>query len=298
MQDKIAITLEQEIGVKVSEIKLFGKGMCNYVYLVTLVNGNQLIIKQERKDKETEEQNNIIIEAKIIKYLKNKIKSLQIPNIRFYNDHLGLYCYDFISGNTMKNEWLYMSEEERVSLCKNLGKFHARFHNSCQAEEVKNLGLIMNQSSEMEANLLIHLEHLLKNKKLPNNLSYLLEKAIKVFNTTKNEAIFRLIHNDIHHENILVEKSNISAIIDFGDTEFGDIRKEFHRYLLDYPKYFDYILAEYQNNVSFKVSKDRILSYTILLLAWKIDYKLINSLKNQNLFKLITKISKNMIFKT
>ena len=70
MKNKIVESIIKHLKVNVTDIKLFGKGKCNFVYLVTLVGAKQLIIKEERFDKETEEQNHIITEAKTIKYLK------------------------------------------------------------------------------------------------------------------------------------------------------------------------------------------------------------------------------------
>ena len=295
MKNKIVESIIKHLKVNVTDIKLFGKGKCNFVYLVTLVGAKQLIIKEERFDKETEEQNHIITEAKTIKYLNKKIPSLKIPRVRFFDADLGLYCYDFISGKPMKTEWEKMSQAERVDLCKNLGRFHAEFHQSLTLDEAKQLGLVINQKPDLEADLLKHLDILLQKEDLPESLSLLIKKVIDIFEQTTREAFFSLIHNDIHNENILITKNDISAVIDFGDTEFDDIRKDFHRYLCDYPDYFNYILDEYQNNVDFSVSKVRIISYAILLLAWKIDCEIIDSPENKKLMEQIMIIYKKYL---
>jgi tRNA A-37 threonylcarbamoyl transferase component Bud32 len=292
MNNKIIESVEQNLNIKVSKIELFGQGKCNFIYLVNAESGEQFIVKKERGDKETEEQNHIITEARIIQYLKNKLPNLEIPAIRFYDENVGLYCYNFISGKPMKITWQDLNEVQRITLCKNLGKFHAKFHSSLSLVEVEQLGLVINQNPELEGELLNHLDSVFQTSDVPENLVDIIENALKIYNKTSKEVHFSLIHNDIHDENILIDKDSISAIIDFGDTEFDDIRKDFHRYVSDYPDYFDYILDEYKNNVNFPVSKARIVAYTILLLAWKIDSKKISSSENQDLFKQIFQISK------
>ena len=67
MKNKIVESIIKNLKVNVTDIKLFGKGKCNFVYLVTLAGAKQLIIKEERFDKETEwEETRVEVSASVV----------------------------------------------------------------------------------------------------------------------------------------------------------------------------------------------------------------------------------------
>ena len=78
------------------------------------------------------------------------------------------------------------------------------------------------------------------------------------------ERYFQFIHNDSHHENIIIKDQKIAGIIDFGESKYGEVAKEFSRYIRDYPNYVEYIIRSYEKVSGNKLSRERLISNAFL----------------------------------
>ncbi len=76
-QSKLKFIVQNELGKKISKFELKGKGMCNNVWFIETEDTSKYLIKQEREDKEIEEENDLLTEAKIITALNQKSPSLK-----------------------------------------------------------------------------------------------------------------------------------------------------------------------------------------------------------------------------
>lgn len=65
-------------------------------------------------------------------------------------------------------------------------------------------------------------------------------------------------------ENILIRDKEISGIIDFGEAQYGEVTREFSRYIRDYPYYFEHIVSAYEEISGNKISRERLISNALL----------------------------------
>ncbi len=260
LRSKIANLLNKEVAIFI----LKGKGACNNAYYVETEDGGRYIVKQERVDKETYEQNNLIVEAQLIKKLNNSSIFTHIPEVIFISENLNMYGYKYIDGDMMKDVWVKFSENDKISLCKEIGYFHAEIGKVFNKEMAIESHLKIDESTEVHPEVVEQYNRLSVDETLPIDFRVLVQKARKIFNTTNTNTIFQFIHNDPHHENILIKDKKISGVIDFGDAEFGDVTKEFSRYIRDYPDYFEYIVSAYEEKSGNKLSRERLICNALI----------------------------------
>ncbi len=172
-----------------------------------------------------------------------------------------MYGYQYLEGRILKDVWPELSEVEKVHLCKKLGKFHAEIGQKVNLEQAQNLGIFIDKTSDVHPETLEEYKSIIKNPQIPELYRKLVIKAKEVLDTTADDTVFQFIHNDTHHENILIDNKEISGIIDFGNAEYGEIAKEFSRYIRDIPEYFQYIVASYEERSGNKVSQERLVSF-------------------------------------
>lgn len=263
-QDQLKYIIEQELGKNIVDFSLKGKGMCNNAWYVKTSDNKEYLIKQERHDKETNEQNDLIVEAKTIQELNETNPNLPIPKIVFIIGSPKMYCYEYIEGEMMINAWKNLSEQEKISLCEELGKFHAKFESALSPNEVKILGLEINTSTDLHSETKKEIEVFLNDAQIPEKYKKIVRQVSQLFEETRAEALFGLCHNDSHHENIIVRNGKLACMIDFGDTEYGNIYNEFTRYVQDYPDYFEIIVGTYERMSNRKLSRTRLIAQTVL----------------------------------
>jgi aminoglycoside phosphotransferase (APT) family kinase protein len=80
------------------------------------------------------------------------------------------------------------------------------------------------------------------------------------------------LHGDLHKGNILINKSKLVGVIDFGKSIIGDIHKDFSHHMRHYPEYIDTIIKSYEINTGIKLSKDKIILYAFLKDMEKLIY--------------------------
>jgi aminoglycoside phosphotransferase (APT) family kinase protein len=260
LKDKI----QELLGKEITRFLLKGKGACNNAYYIETVDGSKYIIKEERIDKEFQPQNDLTIEAKVIEQLYMIGLSTQIPRVVFVSENPKMYGYEYIEGETMRGVWQSLSEEEKISICRALGCFHAEIGRKFTKDTAENTGIVINESSDVHPETLKDCKIILVNPNVPDEFKMLAREARAVFDTTMDKGIFQFIHNDSHHENILIKDKKISGVIDFGEVEYGEIAKEFSRYIRDFPDYFQHIISAYEKESGNKLSYERLVSNALL----------------------------------
>jgi len=248
------------------EIRLFalkGKGLVNNAYYVETRTG-KYIVKQEREDKEFQPQNNLVVEAAVIKQLATLNLSTPVPNVVFVCEEPKMYGYKYIEGDMLINVWTAMTEEEKISICRELGNFHAEIGKKFTKQMAEEVGIKINTSLDVHQETIKDNESILSDKEVPEELKNLLKETRQIFDTTMHKGLFQFLHNDAQHENILIRDKKISGIIDFGESEYGEVVKEFSRYIRDFPNYFQYIVSAYEEKSGNKLLYKRLVSYSLL----------------------------------
>ncbi|MDM1549544.1 phosphotransferase [Empedobacter falsenii] len=263
-QDQLKKIIENILEKKIVDFSLKGKGMCNNAWYAKTSDNEKYLIKQERPDKEAEEQNDLVTEAKTIQKLHEKNPNLPIPQIVFISELHKMYCYKYVEGEMMRGIWGKLSENEKILLCKDLGKFHAEFEISLSKDEAKNLGLNIDISTGLHKEIKEELDVFLNDSQILEKYKEVVKQICKIFDETDSEALFGFCHNDSHHENIIIREGRLACVIDFGDTEYGSIYAEFTRYVKDYPDYFEIIVKTYEELSNKKLSRTRLIAQTIL----------------------------------
>ncbi len=263
-QNKLKLKIEELLGEKITQFVLQGKGACNNAYSVETNQGGQYIVKQARDDKELHEQNNLIVEAKVAQTLFGLNLAAPTPRVVFVSENPEMYGYEYLPGNLMIEEWASLSEDERICICTALGYFHAEIGQKFTEEMAQACGVQINASRDIHPESIAEYERLIVREDVPEQYKTLAKEARAMLDTTMERVVFQFVHNDSHHENIIIKDKMISGIIDFGDAEYGEIAKEFSRYIRDYPDYFPYIVSAYEKKSGNKLCYKRLVSNALL----------------------------------
>lgn len=252
------------LGTPVSSLHLYGQGMCNNAWEVLTADGNRYLVKQERTDKKEEEANDLCTEAKLLATLNNMHPLMPVPQVAFAHENPPMYGYRFIEGRLMRDAWPTLTGAAQENLCHALGIFHATLSTALTRQQAASLGIAVNGRRNLDAATQAEIAHLLGCRNTTNTRKHLVSMACTAYDATGNAAVFGFCHNDSHHENILVRDDTLAAVVDFGDAGWLDLHNEFARYALDYPAYFDTIIASYEKAGGPRLSRKRIVAIAIL----------------------------------
>ncbi|MDO1449884.1 aminoglycoside phosphotransferase family protein [Rhodocytophaga aerolata] len=256
--------IEEKLNKRLISFSLKGEGMCNYAWYAISEDNQIYMIKQEKPEKEEEEHNDLLTEAGIIRKLNEKSSSLPVPQLIFVADNPKMYGYQYIEGEMMKSAWGFLSQQEKILLCEDLGKFHALLGNALTMEEIGELKVTNRWQAALEKETEDDVKLFLHDASIPQPYKQLIKRLYKIQHETKVLAHFGLCHNDSHHENILLNEGKLAGIIDFGDSDFGDVHREFARYVQDYPHYVEIIVNTYEKLSGKTLCRRRMLAISLL----------------------------------
>jgi Ser/Thr protein kinase RdoA (MazF antagonist) len=248
------------LGKTATEFRFFSRGAVNNVYYLETTDGDKCLVKVEREDKEFQPQNNLSVEAAVANQLSTMNLSIPTPTVRFVTADPAMYGYDYIEGTTLRSVWPELSEEYRVEICKKIGLFHGELAKNFTKETAVSVGIRIDDSRGLHPEVQQEYEQCRVDESLPQQWCVLLDQAKTLFDQTDEDCVFKFVHNDGHHENVLINNNRISGFIDFGNAEFGEVAKEFSRYIRDYPDYFQYIVEAYEVKTGLDLSRKRLIS--------------------------------------
>jgi Ser/Thr protein kinase RdoA (MazF antagonist) len=263
MQD-IKSDIQKLLLDEIREFTLKGKGAVNYAYIVETKNGSKYIVKQEREDKEFQPQNNLVVEANVIQKLSSLELGFPIPKVVFISEDPEMYGYEYIEGELLRGLWPSLSEDEKISICKSLGEFHAEIGKKFSKDDAVAVGIVVDPSTDVHPEVSRDYISILENPEVPEEFKSVARNAKSILDTTHNLVLFQFLHNDAHHENVLIKDKKISGIIDFGNAEYGEIAKEFSRYIRDFPAHFQYIISAYEEKSGNKLSYIRLVTNSLI----------------------------------
>ncbi len=262
--EKLKSQIQTFFCIEIRQLILKGKGAVSIAYYVETTDGGKYIVKQERIDKEFQPQNNLAVEAKVAQQLYDLNLSVLTPRVVFVSENSKMYGYEYIEGDLMRGIWKTLSENERISICTKLGHFHAEIGKKFTKEMAEAAGIKINMSADLHPEVSADYDKLILDPGVPEEFKILVKKAKSIFEKTQDTLVFQFLHNDSHHENIIIKDKKISGIIDFGDAEYGEIAKEFSRYIRDFPDYFRYIVSAYEKESGNQLSYERLISNALL----------------------------------
>ncbi len=262
--DFLKTRAQKLLGKEIVLFKLHASGACNDAYYIETTDGGKYIVKSERTTKEFQPQNTLQIEAKVAQQISNLNLFIPTPKVCFVSEDPCMYGYHYIDGDLMIDTWPNLSEKERIRICHNLGNFHAEIGKKYTKDMAPTSGFESSQSPYLHPEVEKDYHRILAATDTPSELKNLAKLAKVLFDQTLNMGVFQFIHNDSHHENILIKHKKISGIIDFGEAMYGEVAKEFSRYIRDYPHYFEYIVASYEKASKNKLSRKRLVTNAFL----------------------------------
>lgn len=252
--------VQECLGKEITLFTLKGRGACNNAYYIETKDGGKYIVKQEREQKEFQPQNDLLVEAAVARQLCESRLSVPIPRVVFTSENPCMYGYEYVEGMMLKDVWEALSEEARIDICRKLGYFHAEIGKKITKKMSRDLGIKIDDSSDLHPEVLKEYTELMLAEDVPDRFKRLAQRAKKIFDGTSHHSVFQFLHNDAHHENILIKEEQISGIIDFGNAEYGETAREFSRYIRDFPDYFQYIVSAYEEASGQKPSHGRLIS--------------------------------------
>lgn len=256
------------------EIKTFspkGQGMCNNTYYVETSDGKRYLLKEEREDKKTEEQNDLVIEGSVVRCLSDLDSTLPIPNVIFVSGDPKMYCYEYVEGEMMVYAWEKLKESEKIGVAKSIGAFHANIGKHLTADQAQEIGIVVDESPGLDSTGERTIQAFLDDD-VPESYKESAQKAKKLFDETQEYAIFQCIHNDTHNENTILHNQRLAAVVDFGDCEYGDVHREFSYHVRRYPEYLEHFIAGHKASSGKSLSLQRLISYAIIADVKEVAY--------------------------
>lgn len=217
-----------------------------------------------RDTKEFQPQNSLLLEAKVAKQLQGVQLNIPTPTVVFVSVDPKMYCYRYFEGVPMIQVWPTLSQQERLKVCQDLGRFHSEIGKKFTKAMAQMIGLEIENTPYLHPEVEKEYHALVTQSDLPDHIKVLAKTAKQIFDQTANATVFHFIHNDAHHENILIKNTTISGIIDFGEAMYGEVAKEFSRYIRDYPDYVENIINAYEQESGNKLSRPRLISNALL----------------------------------
>jgi thiamine kinase-like enzyme len=126
------------------------------------------------------------------------------------------------------------------------------------------IGIKIDESLDIHPESVKDCQAVLASVDVPEEFKALAREARILLEETFDKGVFQFIHNDAHRENIIIKDKKISGIIDFGNSEYGEVAKEFSRYIRDFPNHFTHIVSSYEACSGNKLSYQRLVSYALL----------------------------------
>lgn len=245
--------IENQLNTKITSYSFLGKGQCNDVYKLQTKDKN-ICLKITKNMDSSCELNSISTEAQILQFM-TKMRVSCIPKFILHSGNY--YLYEFIDGISMKHIFSQLSEKQKVSIFKNIGKFHYQLSH-LDKDTVLDLGITEYQPEKTKLNPSeLNLERLnLKQKEL-------VHQAYEIYVGSIESSKPQLLHNDAHDENIFIA-SDSPIFIDFGDMIWRDIHYDFYRYVHDYPEYWQIIFLEFEKLSKITLNRKRIIAISLL----------------------------------
>ncbi|MEK7184491.1 MAG: aminoglycoside phosphotransferase family protein [Patescibacteria group bacterium] len=262
--NNLKIRIQELLGKEIASISLLASGACNDAYLVETFLGHKYIVKRAKDAPEFRAQNSLVVEATVARKLASLNLSIPMPRVVFASNDPDMYGYEYIDGELMITVWPSLSEEQRVSICRKLGEFHAELGAKVTKEMACEMGVRVDDSTGLHPETVEEYASILASDDIPEWIKELAKRANAIFDGTSDSAVFHFVHNDAHHENILIRDAQIVGIIDFGETEYGEVAKEFSRYIRDFPKHFQYIVGSYEKASGNHLSRQRLITNSLL----------------------------------
>ncbi len=182
----------------------------------------------------------------LLKYLKNKITAVQIPNI-IYEGKNHLYIgYEKIKGNPLLSLRV-LSKEQQELLAIDVARFLAELHDSTILKYAYSIKA-MKRNWTLRA---VEIATLLRNKKSTSNMAQLAERLANEYKALSNKnSSLALIHGDLHGGNIVVDPvtKKIKGVFDFDQLRIGDINEDFNWFYKkrqSAPFFFDALVKQY-----------------------------------------------------
>lgn len=245
--------IENKMNIKITSHSFLGRGQCNDVYKLQTKYRN-ICLKVKKGLDTTCELNSLSVEAKVFRFMSKAGVSF-VPKYISSSDNY--YLYEFIDGGSMKHVFAELSEEQKVSICKDIGKFHYEL-SRLDKNKVLDLGITEYQP---EKNKLNPSEYNLD--RLSTKQKELVHQAYKIYVSSIRASKPQLLHNDAHDENIFITSDN-PIFIDFGDMIWRDVHYDFYRYVHDYPEYWKTIILEFEELSMIKLNRERIIAISLL----------------------------------
>lgn len=198
---------------------------------------NSKIVVLDKKNESIWINNNKVIkyfsDPNIVKMRieRNKILGNIVPQIKKYSENM--YCYDFISGNTL-------SEKINIEIFdKLLNEYKNKFLLTGEYKIDKNI--IENfyfQKTEDRINLFLKSRNIIDDETIINYEKIPSIKTLinKIDKNSINNICFSKFHGDFHFENIIIDDTGNFKYLDWrqdfgGETKFGDAYYDFGKLL-------------------------------------------------------------------
>ena len=285
----------QDIFGNINKVEEVNAGFNNSIFNI---NDKYIIKACDNKEKE----NLFDIEANFYNSNKN---NENIPILYKYDKSKNIvpYVYEIIEkvdGNTVYYYWYKMSENQREEFIQKLVQVLQKIHSKnypaydwssyIKEKILSSFNQTLDMFSKEEQNLIL--------------------KSLDKYDEILSDNKFSLIHNDLHFDNILIDKNHNIKLIDFNDSmiapfdydlrllymsvetpwKWANIEMDSYQKPEDYKHLFEYIKKYYKELNDIKYLDERMIIYRILD-----DFKLLPRFKEEDAKQRILLNSKKLL---
>lgn len=214
--------IEQKFALTIRDISVLGQGLDSIAYRVN----NEYIFKQSKHDGARAALKK---EVQVLDYLKGRI-TLQIPEIEYYSEDLGVCGYKEIRGEKLTPD-LYknMNGAQKSALAESIAQFLREMH-AVPLPDIEGLEADVSEDYKSDYEALREAVY----DKIPERSKKYLDELYKRILGDERITKYQkaLCHNDLSCNHIIMRDGTAVGIIDFGDTAVTDRDKDFV-YLLE-----------------------------------------------------------------
>ncbi len=216
----IKIIKQEYPDLVINTAHFYDEGHSNKIFEIN----NTLLFRFSKKNNAQQLAQSVVL----LKYLRNKITAVQIPNIIYEGKNYLYIGYEKIAGGLFSS-LSDLSSDEQALCAVDIARFLAEIHSSTIAEYAQSIKV----NIRVFLSCATKIANLLRDKKYAPDIVYLAEYIAseynKVLSTNNNNCYIGLIHGDLHGGNILVDPSTkkIKGVFDFDLMHISNIHEDF-----------------------------------------------------------------------
>ncbi len=194
------------------------------------------------------------------------LDQLFIPKILGKGTNPPYFIASFVPGNHLSaDEIRQLSVEQQEDIAEKIARFAYAMHSMLPVNQAMDHRRKLELDSLEEQPWVIYFEESLEKITFPNTQQDKLAKEYyKRWKSLQYDTPEVVLHDDLHNENLMFEGTNLTGVVDFGDTNIGHPEQEFRQMHRINETILDLVIKNYEQLSKLKLNKEAIILWAIL----------------------------------